>query len=47
MSNQFKRMSIVTGAVLSAIVIASPAAADTMLSTGGYSREFQNMEMMK
>lgn len=47
MSNQLKRMSIVVGTLLSAIVIASPAAADTMLSTGGYSREFQNMEMMK
>jgi hypothetical protein len=47
MITHFKRMSIVAGALLSTLVIAAPASADTMLSTGGYSREFQKMGMMK
>ena len=47
MNNYLMRMSLITSALFASILIAAPASADTMLSTGGYSREFQKMGMMK
>lgn len=48
MSFRIKHMAIITGVVLSTAAFSAPVfSADTMLSTGGYSRELHKMEMMK
>jgi len=48
MAIQFKNMAIITGVLLSTAAFSAPAfSADTMLSTGGYSREMHKMDMMK
>ena len=48
MTLQFKKLALVTSMLLSAVAVSTTAfAADPMLSTGGYAREFQKMEMMK
>ena len=48
MTLHFKKVALATSMLLSVITILVPAhAADPMLSTGGYAREFQKMEMMK
>lgn len=47
MSTHFTRTILLAGSLLSACLVALPAAADAMLSTGGYSREFQKIGMMK
>ena len=48
MTLHFKKVSLAISMLLSVITISVPAyAADPMLSTGGYAREFQKMEMMK
>ena len=48
MTLHFKKVAVATSMLFSVITITAPAyAADPMLSTGGYAREFQKMEMMK
>lgn len=48
MGMQLKKVMFISSVLLSATTLALPAsAADTMLSTGGYARQFQKMEMMK
>ena len=48
MTLQFKKVALATSMLLSVVTFTVPAhAADPMLSTGGYAREFQKMEMMK
>ncbi len=48
MTIQFKKVALAASMLLSATALSIPAyAADPMLSTGGYAREFQKMEMMK
>ena len=48
MTLQFKKVALATSMLLSVATLSVPAyAADPMLSTGGYAREFQKMEMMK
>ena len=48
MTLQFKKVALATSLILSAACFSlSVQAADPMLSTGGYAREFQKMEMMK
>jgi hypothetical protein len=45
MNFQFKKVALATSLLLT--VSANAFAADAMLTTGGYAREFQKMEMMK
>jgi hypothetical protein len=48
MTVQFKKVAVISGMLLSVAAISLPAfAADPMLSTGGYARQLQKMEMMK
>ena len=48
MTLQFKKVALATSILLSVATLSIPAyAADPMLSTGGYAREFQKMELMK
>ncbi|MDI1361881.1 calcium-binding protein [Methylotenera sp.] len=48
MNIQIKNVVLVVATLLSAGVLSAPAfAADAMLSTGGYAREFSKMGMMK
>ena len=48
MTLQFKKVALATSILLSVATLSIPAyAADPMLSTGGYAREFQKMDMMK
>ena len=48
MTLQFKKVALATSILLSVATLSIPAyAADPMLSTGGYARQLQKMEMMK
>ena len=48
MTLQFKKVALATSILLSVATLSMPAyAADPMLSTGGYARQLQKMEMMK
>jgi Ca2+-binding EF-hand superfamily protein len=48
MTFKIKHMAIITGVLLSTAAFSAPVfSADTMLSTGGYSREMHKMDMMK
>ena len=48
MTVQFKKVAIISGMLLSVAAISLPVfAADPMLSTGGYARQLQKMDMMK
>ena len=48
MTLQFKKVALATSMLLSVATLSVPAyAADPMLSTGGYARQLQKMEMMK
>ena len=48
MTFKIKHMALITGVLLSTAVFSAPVfSADTMLSTGGYSREMHKIEMMK
>ena len=48
MTLQFKKVALATSMLLTlATLSVSAYAADPMISTGGYAREFQKMEMMK
>lgn len=47
MAIQFKNKVLGASVILAALAASSLASADVMLSTGGYSREFQKMGMMK
>jgi hypothetical protein len=44
MKIQFKQLALASGILLT---VTTSAFADPMLSTGGYARQLQNMEMMK
>ena len=48
MTVQIKKLALTASLLLSVATLSTPTfAADAMLSTGGYAREFQKMEMMK
>lgn len=47
MAIQFKNKALGASVMLATLAFSSLASADAMLSTGGYSREFQKMGMMK
>ena len=48
MTLQFKKVALATSILLSVATLSIPAyAADPMLSTGGYARQLQKMDMMK
>lgn len=47
MNFQFKKIVLATSVLLSVSSVSLPAFADVMLSTGGYARQLQKMEMMK
>ena len=47
MNNQFKKAVILSSVLVSLGAISLPAFADAMLSTGGYARQLQKMQMMK
>jgi hypothetical protein len=48
MDFKFKKVTLAAGLLLSGVMASMPVfAADAMLGTGGYAREFQKMEMMK
>ena len=47
MNNQFKKAVVLFSVLVSLGAISLPAFADAMLSTGGYARQLQKMQMMK